>query len=60
MIQEDIIQTILKDSSYHLSLFSEEEITALRTKVVIKESKSKKTHDRKCYNIHTWNACDRG
>jgi|GEM_PF-6219882 len=43
MIQEDIIQTILKDSNYHLSLFSEEEIAALRRKIIIKESKSKKT-----------------
>lgn len=43
MIQEDIIQTILKDSNYHLSLFSEEETTALRKKIVIKESKSRKT-----------------
>ncbi len=43
MTQEDIIQTTLKDSSYHLSLFSKEEIDALREKVVIKESKGKKT-----------------
>lgn len=41
MIQEDIIQTILRDSSYHLALFSEEETTVLRAKVVIKESKNK-------------------
>ncbi|OGW24524.1 MAG: type I restriction endonuclease subunit M [Nitrospirae bacterium GWB2_47_37] len=43
MTQEDIIQTILKDSNYHLSLFSEDEIAALRRKIVIKESKGKKT-----------------
>lgn len=43
MIQDDIIQQILKDSNYHLSLFSEDEIIALRKKIVIKESKSKKT-----------------
>lgn len=43
MTQEDIIQTTLKDSNYHLSLFSEEEITALRGKIIIKETKGKKT-----------------
>jgi type I restriction enzyme M protein len=43
MIQDDIIQQTLKDSDYHLSLFSEDEIIALRRKIVIKESKSKKT-----------------
>lgn len=43
MTQEDIIQTTLKDSNYHLDLFSEEEITALRGKIIIKETKGKKT-----------------
>ncbi len=43
MTQEDIIQATLKDSSYHLSLFSKEEIDALRTKIIIKELKGKKT-----------------
>ena len=43
MIQDDIIQQALKDSDYHLSLFSEDEIIALRRKVVIKESKGRKT-----------------
>jgi type I restriction enzyme M protein len=43
MTQEDIIQTTLKDSNYHLDLFSNEEITALREKIIIKETKSKKT-----------------
>lgn len=43
MVQEDIIQATLKDSSYHLSLFSKEEIDALRKKIVVKESKGKKT-----------------
>lgn len=43
MTQEDIIQTTLKDSNYHLSLFSEDEIVALRKKIVIKELKGKKT-----------------
>jgi type I restriction enzyme M protein len=43
MTQDDIIQTTLKDSNYHLSLFSEDEIVALRKKIVIKESKGKKS-----------------
>jgi type I restriction enzyme M protein len=43
MIQDDIIQQTLKDSNYHLSLFSEDEIIALRKKIVIKESKGRKT-----------------
>jgi type I restriction enzyme M protein len=43
MIQDDIIQLALKDSNYHLSLFSEDEIITLRRKVVIKESKGRKT-----------------
>lgn len=43
MTQEDIIQTTLKDSNYHLSLFFDDEIVALRKKIVIKESKGKKT-----------------
>lgn len=43
MIQDDIIQQTLKDSNYHLSLFSEDEIITLRRKVVIKESKGRKT-----------------
>ena len=38
MTSEDIIQTILKDSNYHLSLFSEEEIDELRKKVFTKET----------------------
>lgn len=36
MTQGDIIQTILKDSNYHLSLFTNNEIEALRDKVFIK------------------------
>lgn len=43
MTQEDIIQATLKDSNYHLSLFSVDEITSLLSKIVIKESKGKKT-----------------
>jgi type I restriction enzyme M protein len=43
MTQADILQTILKDSNYNLSLFSKEEIDALRQKVFVKEAKGKKT-----------------
>ena len=43
MPQEDIIKPIFKDSNYHLSLFSDDEIAALSNKIVIKESKSRKT-----------------
>lgn len=43
MTTEDIIQTTLKDSNYHLSLFSEDEIAALLKRISFKESKGKKT-----------------
>ncbi len=33
MTQKDILQTILKDSNYNLSLVTDEEIEALRQKV---------------------------
>ena len=33
MVEPDIIQTILKDSNYHLALFTKDEIEALRTRV---------------------------
>lgn len=39
----DILQAILKDSSYSLSLFSAEEIDALREKVFTKENRGKET-----------------
>lgn len=39
MATEDIIQTILKDTNYHLSLFSDEEIDNLRNKVFTKETR---------------------
>jgi type I restriction enzyme M protein len=41
MTQTDILQTILKDSNYNLSLFSDEEIEALRQKVFTKEVREK-------------------
>ena len=41
MTQPDIIQTILKDTDHHLTLFTEDEIDALRTKVFIKKHRGK-------------------
>lgn len=43
MTQTDILQSILKDSNYNLSLFSAEEIEALRKKVFTKEARGKET-----------------
>ena len=44
MTQPDIIQTILKDSNYHLDLFDESEIQSLRKKFSLKQSKAKRPH----------------
>ena len=41
MTEPNIIQTILKDSNYHLSLFRENEIEALRNSIFIKTVKGK-------------------
>ena len=41
MTQPDILQSILKDSNYNLSLFSAEEIEALRKKVFTKKTRGK-------------------
>jgi type I restriction enzyme M protein len=43
MTQPDIIQEILKDSNYHLSLFTEDEIEALRGKIFTKTTRGKET-----------------
>lgn len=43
MTQTDILQSILKDSKYNLSLFSDKEIEALRQKVFVKETRGKET-----------------
>lgn len=48
MTQADAIQTILKDSNYHLSLFSGDEIQALRKKVITKTTRGKETPFVKC------------
>ncbi len=46
--QSDIIQAILKDSNYHLALFSENEIDNLRTKIFPKTVRGKETPHVKC------------
>lgn len=43
MHQTNIIQTILKDSNYHLGLFMEDEIETLRSKVFTKTIRDKET-----------------
>jgi type I restriction enzyme M protein len=48
MKQPDIIQTILKDSSYHLTLFTKDEINKLREKVFTKTLRGKETSFIKC------------
>jgi type I restriction enzyme M protein len=48
MIQPDIIQTILKDSNYHLALFSTDEIESLRKEVFTKIARGKETPFIKC------------
>ena len=48
MTHTDMIQDILKDSNYHLFLFTAEEIDALRGKIIIKTAKGKETPFVKC------------
>ncbi len=48
MTQPDIIQTILKDSNYDLSLFSANEIDLLRQQVFTKINRGKETPYAKC------------
>ena len=48
MTQTDILQTILKDSNYNLSLFTDEEIEAVRQKVFTKEARGKETSFINC------------
>jgi len=48
MKQPDIIQTILKDSNYHLTLFTKDEINRLREKVFTKTLRGKETSFIKC------------
>ena len=48
MTQPDIIQTILRDSNYHLDLFGEPEIQALRKEIHINTIKGKETAFIRC------------
>ena len=48
ILHPDILQIILKDSNYNLSLFSDDEIDALREKVCTKLVRGKQTHFVKC------------
>ncbi len=43
MIETDILQAILRDSNYNLSLFSDGEVEALRQKAFSKEVRGKET-----------------
>ncbi len=48
MTQPDIIQAILKDSNYDLTLFSVDEIESLRKEIFIKTTRDKETPYIKC------------
>ena len=43
MTQDDILQTILKDSEYHLGLFSPDDIDILRKKITLRDYRGKQT-----------------
>lgn len=43
MVQLDVLQTIIKDSNYNLSLFSIEEVDKFRAKVFSKKIRGKET-----------------
>ena len=48
MTQPDIIQTILKDSDYHLDLFTSTEVQALREKITTQTARGKETQFIRC------------
>ena len=48
MTQQDIIQAILKDSNYHLDLFTEDEINDLRNNICLKTVRGKEIPYVKC------------
>ena len=48
MEQPDIIQTVLRDSNYHLALFDEGEIHSLRERVFTKKTRGKEAPYVKC------------
>ena len=53
MTQPDSIQTILKDSNYHLDLFTDSEIQELREKIFIKPVRGKESPHIKCIMRNT-------
>ena len=48
MTQSDIIQTILKDSDYHLDLFTNTEVQALREEIRTQTIRGKETQFIRC------------
>ena len=48
MTQTDIIQTIFKDSNYHLDLFTDTEVQALREEILIQTVRCKETAFIRC------------
>ena len=48
MVQTDVLQNILKDSNYRLSLFREEEIDALRERISTKTARGRESYSVKC------------
>lgn len=48
MKHPDIIQTVLRDSNYHLSLFREDEIEELRAGIIVKTTKGKEAPFVRC------------
>ncbi len=48
MADTDIIQTILRDSDYHLSLFGQDEIAALRSRISTKINGGKESYFVRC------------
>ena len=48
MTQPDIIQTILKDSNYHLDLFTNTEVQALRAEIIIQTVSGKEIPFIRC------------
>ena len=48
MSEPDILQTILKDSNYNLSLFTKDELAALRKKIFLKDVRGQEKPYIKC------------
>ncbi len=58
MTQPNIIQTILKDSNYHLALFSVDEIKALRKEVFIKTTRGSEKFSDDDFDLYSLNKGD--